>query len=86
MSWLLDTCAVSEPLRKHPDDGFTQWNESKDADDLFISSITVGELEKGIWLLPSSTKRKRLEKWFREELVPFFSGRILGFGELEALA
>jgi predicted nucleic acid-binding protein len=74
---LLDTCALSEKLRKRPNARFVKWLEARDVDELFISAISVGEIRKGIDLLPGSSKKERLDAWFSEDLLPFFEGRIL---------
>ncbi|MGA1205023.1 MAG: hypothetical protein ACO3ZW_04325 [Opitutales bacterium] len=58
MSWLLDTCALSEKLQKRPDKAFVKWLEAQEVDDLYISVISVGEIRKGIELLPKSAKRR----------------------------
>ena len=49
----------------------------RDEDDLFLSVITIGELEKGIAKLPDSGKRASLEQWVRSELAGRFLGRLL---------
>jgi predicted nucleic acid-binding protein len=46
-------------------------------DELFLSVITIGELEKGIAKLPDSTKRATLEHWVRGDLADRFRGRLL---------
>lgn len=47
---------------------------------MYLSVITVGEIEKSIYGLPRSKKRVRLERWFYEDVVPGFHGRVLGIG------
>lgn len=85
MSWLLDTCALSEKLQKRPDPGFVDWLEAREVDDLYISVISVGEIRKGIDLLKKSAKKHQLEQWFSGKFLPFFEGRILQIGQEEAL-
>ncbi len=48
-----------------------------DEDELFLSVITNGELEKGIAKLPDSTKGATLEQWVRREPADRFAGRLL---------
>lgn len=84
MSWLLDTCALSEKLQRRPNPGFVRWIEAQDPVELFISSISLGEIEKGIQLLPDSAKKQRLAQWFDTELIPFFEDRTLEFSPFEA--
>jgi predicted nucleic acid-binding protein len=85
VSWLLDTCALSEKLQKRPDKDFVKWLEAQEIDDLFISVISIGEIRKGIDLLAKSAKKRQLEQWFTAEFLPFFEGRILQIGQEEAL-
>ena len=85
MSWLLDTCALSEKLQKRPNKDFVKWLEAQEVDDLYISVISVGEIRKGIELLPESTKKRQLDQWFSGELLPFFDGRTMGIGHEEAI-
>ena len=50
---------------------------SLDKGELFLSVITIGELEKGIAKLSQSPKRVTLEQWVRRELADRFRGRLL---------
>ncbi len=77
MSWLLDTCVVSELVRPRPKASVVAWIQRCDEDDLFLSVITIGEVEKGIAKLPHSAKRIRLENWVRRELADRFRDRLL---------
>jgi predicted nucleic acid-binding protein len=44
---------------------------------LFISSVSFGELRKGIILRPPGKRREELETWIETDLSILFSGRIL---------
>ena len=77
MSWLLDTCVVSELVRPKPKASVVSWVLERDEDELFLSVITIKELEKGIARLPDSRKRITLEQWVRRELAERFHGRLL---------
>ena len=77
MSWLLDTCVVSELVRPRPKASVLAWLDGCSEDDLFLSVITIGELEKGIAKLADSTKRAKLEQWVRRELADRFRDRLL---------
>jgi predicted nucleic acid-binding protein len=85
VSWLLDTCALSEKLQKRPDPDFVKWIEAQEIEELFISVISIGEIGKGVHLLPDSKKKNQLAAWLSEELLPFFDGRILTIDREEAL-
>lgn len=77
MSWLLDTCVVSELVRPRPATSVVGWVRERDEDELYLSVITIGELERGIAKLPDSPKRVTLEQWVRRELTERFRGRLL---------
>ncbi len=76
MQYLLDTCTISELTRDVPDGNVVLWFEAREERRLYLSAITIGEIERGIYQLPQSKKRTRLEKWFYDDVVPSFSGRI----------
>lgn len=78
MSYLLDTCVVSELAKPEPNEGVLAWVREAVEEMLFLSVITFGELEKGIAKLPESFKKKRLQSWVRKDLADRFAGRILG--------
>ena len=77
MSWLLDTCVVSELVRPRPKASVVTWIRGRDEDELFLSVITIGELEKGIAKRPDSARRAILEQWVRRELADRFRDRLL---------
>ena len=77
MSWLLDTCVVSELVRPRPKASVVSWVSERDEGELFLSVLTIGELEKGIARLPSSAKRTALEQWVRRDLSDRFRDRLL---------
>lgn len=93
MKLLLDTCVLSE-LRNPKSTALLQDSlRNVDAENLFISVITIGEIAKGIALLPSSKKKTVLVNWALA-LEKNYSNRILGinseivhiWGELTANA
>lgn len=77
MRFLLDTCVVSELVARQPDRGVVQWIDSMDEDKLFLSTITIGEIKKGIEKLPTSSRRSALAEWLEDELLTRFRDRIL---------
>ena len=77
--YLLDTNVVSEPMRPRPAPAVLRWFEARDPLDLFLSSITLGELVAGVGRLVPSARRRTLERWLEEVLTPQFHGRILAF-------
>lgn len=77
MAYLLDTCAISEMVTVQPNPNVLSWFQVQEEKTLFLSLITIGEIEKGIYQLPASKKRTLLETWLFDDLVPNFHGRIL---------
>jgi toxin FitB len=77
VSYLLDTCVLSELARPRPHAGVVAWLEAADETRLHLSVVTLGELEKGIARLPASARRKKLEQWVRQDLAARFEGRLL---------
>lgn len=82
MMYLLDTNVVSE-LRKiragRADTNVAAWAEGVDAADLFISAITLMELELGVLALErkDATQGALLRQWLEEAVLPEFAGRTL---------
>lgn len=77
MAYLLDTCTISEMVAAEPNANVLSWFQTQNEKTLFLSVITIGEIERGIYQLPASKKRTLLETWLFDELVPNFQGRIL---------
>jgi len=77
VSYLLDTCVISELVRPRPSAAVTAWVAERDEASLFLSVLTLGELEKGIAKLTEAKKRTKLEAWVREDLAARFEGRML---------
>ena len=84
MSFLLDTCVVSELSRPRPDPGVVAWMSEADAHSLCLSAITVGEIRRGTLRLPAGKRRTALADW-SDKLRRIFSGRVLPIDELVAL-
>lgn len=80
---LLDTCVLSEVARATPDARVLAWFEARDDDDLRISVLSVGEIQRGIELLERGARRRRVEAWL-EGLVGTFADRVLPVDEAVA--
>ncbi len=85
MNYLLDTCVVSELIKKKPERTVVDWIKSKDEMTLFLSVLTIGELQKGITKLDDSRKKQRLIGWLESDLVKRFEKRILPVSEAIAI-
>lgn len=77
MNYLIDTCCISELIKKNPDPHVVQWFSDQDELSLYLSVITFGELRKGIEKLPESKRRELLTRWVNQDLKERFQQRIL---------
>jgi toxin FitB len=77
LKYLLDTCFVSELTKLQPDSGVMDWLQTVNAEDLYLSVISMGEIKKGIHKLPISRKKQTLLLW-AETLLAEYQDRILG--------
>lgn len=77
MKYLLDTNVISELVAKQPDQRVIEWIDSRDPNSVYLSVITIGELQKGIEKLPDSRRKDALRAWLHDDLLLRFSGHIL---------
>ena len=77
MSWLLDTCVVSELGRKRPDRRVLRWMRDAQDDLQFLSVLTLGELRKGAAKAADPARREAIRRWIDEEIAVTFSDAIL---------
>jgi predicted nucleic acid-binding protein len=80
--FLLDTNVISELRKVRPgraDPRVAQWSKSVDAADLFLSAISIYELEKGISLSGRKDPPQGavFRAWLNGQVLPAFDGRIL---------
>ena len=93
MKVLLDTCALSELRLPKPDAGVASAIRDLDSDDLFVSAISIGEIVKGVALLPDGQKKRLLQSWLQtlehhygDRLLPIDLETCRMWGELTAAA
>jgi toxin FitB len=84
MTYLIDTCALSEFTKAKPAARVDAWFATIADGTDYVSVLTLGELEKGISKLTGSRRRSTLERWFAD-LRDRFAGRIIGIDESVAL-
>jgi predicted nucleic acid-binding protein len=80
--YLLDTNLISElrKLRhKTANPGVVAWADSVSPHDLYLSAITIEELERGVLLAAHRDPQKglALRSWLENQVLPAFEGRIL---------
>jgi predicted nucleic acid-binding protein len=85
LRYLFDTCVISELVKPSPSTSVVSWVDAQEADDLFLSVITMGEIRKGIEAArpKNLAAALRYEKWL-EVLTGQYAGRILSFDETSA--
>ena len=82
MMFVLDTNVVSE-LRKartgRADARVMAWAQSVDAADLYVSAITIMELELGVLAIErkDAAQGAMLRSWLDQQVLPEFTNRIL---------
>ena len=77
MKYLLDTCLISELVKKEPNSAVVNWLDEQDEQTLFLSVLNLGELQKGISKLSDGARKDVLQSWVVLDLIERFTGRIL---------
>ncbi|MDI3563462.1 type II toxin-antitoxin system VapC family toxin [Bradyrhizobium sp. Arg816] len=87
MRYLLDTNIIRNVVKPRPSESLLSWMSMQRDEDLFIASLTVAEIRRGILEKPSGRKRAILDKWFSGPEGPqaIFAGRILSFDDKAGL-
>jgi len=85
MAYLIDTNVVSETLKPRPEPLVIEWIHGRMPNDLFLSSISLGELVRGARRVRDKAKRERFEAWINRDLSAQFQGRILPFDHRSAV-
>lgn len=77
MKYLLDTCLISELVKKAPNSAVVSWLDEQEEQSLFLSVLTIGELQKGISKLPDCARKDELQAWIEHDLALRFTRRII---------
>ena len=82
MTYLLDTCVISEYVKKQPNQQVINWIDVQEESSLFISIITIAEIKNGIVRIEKSqpSRYQKLEKWL-QKIEQRFTNRILPLNE-----
>jgi hypothetical protein len=81
--FLIDTNVVSELAKPRPNLQVQRWASVR-IDTAFMSSVTVGEIIKGIERLPSGKRRTALELWLTALTSRAFKARLLPVDDVVA--
>jgi predicted nucleic acid-binding protein len=82
--FLVDTNIPSELTRRRSNETVEKWLDDADDESLYLSVVSLGEIFKGIAILPAGKRRDQLERWVEETLRPWFTGRLLPVSEAVA--
>jgi predicted nucleic acid-binding protein len=84
---LLDTNIISNVTKPVTSEALVGWMTEQSEEDLFISSLTIAEIKRGLLEMPAGKKRRELERWFSGPEGPqaLFASRILPFDEQASL-
>jgi toxin FitB len=85
--YLLDTNIISNATKPAPSEALIAWMVDRNDEDLFIASLTIAEIQRGLLEKPDGKKRRELDRWFAGPEGPqaLFTGRVLPFDEKAAL-
>ena len=81
MNYILDTCVISELIKPEPQPSVCTWIENQDNNAMFLSVITLGEIQKGVSRLDDGAKKTQLQSWLDKDLALRFENRILDINE-----
>ena len=62
MSYLVDTNILSEPAKREPEATVVEWLRRHEGD-LYVSTITIGEIRRGIERLADGKRKHQLREW-----------------------
>lgn len=85
--YLLDTSILHHALRPALPTKLQSWLGDQNDRDLFVASLTIAEIRRGLLALPAGNRRIQLEGWFYGPEGPqaLFAGRVLPFDERAGL-
>ncbi len=76
---ILDTNVVCEPIREAPSEAVKAWLDRQNFEQLFLTSVSVGELLVGVEILPQGRRRDGLAAKIAVLLELFGQPRFLAF-------
>lgn len=77
MSYLIDTCALSELVSARPSKNVISWIESVPQESLFVSVLSIGEIRRGVEKLAHGRRHSQILNWLEHELPQWFGDRML---------
>ena len=77
MGYLLDTNVVSEPIRASPNANVMRWLQTISPELQHLSVLTIGELRRGIEMMPAGRRREKLRLLVEHHLPARYGARLL---------
>lgn len=77
MNYLLDTFVLTEFSRRKPSSKLMRWMDGVAEESLYISAVTIGELQRSIEALPDNQRKNDLMVWLNEGLKERLKDHIL---------
>ena len=86
MSFLLDTCLLSQGIKTSLAPSVAHWLEVTPVSQQFASVISLAEVRSGIARLPEGRRKLNLTEWFESILRPSLGNRVIDFDESCAMS
>ena len=95
MKYLIDTCVLSECIKRTPNSLVSQWFSDQDPTQLYLSSITIAEIKKGLYKIQTAQPDRfnKLKNWlftveeeFNRRILPITENILDKWAEISANA
>jgi predicted nucleic acid-binding protein len=77
MGYLLDTNVVSEPIKPAPNPNVIRWLQEISPELQYLSILSIGELRRGLEMLPAGRRREKLQLLVEHDLPGWYGARLL---------
>lgn len=81
---VIDTNVASEVMKVSPSGRVVEWLNGQASSSLYVSTVTIGEIEFGLRVLPDGNRRLALRERFEQFIAKAFFQRVLAFDEAAA--
>jgi len=95
VKYLIDTCVLSECIKRIPNSLVAQWFRDQDPTQLYLSSLTIAEIKKGLYKIQTTQPDRfdKLENWlfsveekFNRRILPITENILDKWAEISANA